>query len=81
MLVAETDGVDGDALAADGLDGLEVDAAGVVGAVAQQHDGAQRQGGRLAEHALESLADARGGRGAGELIAVFWMRSGSLPNL
>ena len=81
MLAAEADGVDRDALAADGGDGLQVDAAGVIGAVAEQHDGSQRQRRGFRQHALQGVADARGGGRGRQFRSVFWMRSGSLPNL
>ena len=70
MLLAEADGVDGNALAADGGDGGEVDAAGVIGAVGEQHDGAQGQGRGFGENALQGISDAGSGRGGGEVVGI-----------
>ena len=45
MLASEPDGVDGNALPADGVDRVQIDPARVIRPVAQQHHGAQRQRG------------------------------------
>ena len=68
VLAAEPDGVDRNALAPYGRHGFAIDAAGVIRAVAHQDDGAQGQGRGFRQHALQSIPDARGGRGT----AVSW---------
>ena len=68
---AEPDGVDGNALALDFGDGFEIDAAGVVGAVAQQHHRADGQRRRVRQHFFQAVADVRGGRGGVQLVRAF----------
>ena len=76
MLASEADGMHGNALAADGCNGIQIDAARVVGAVAQENDRAQGQRRRFRQHTLERIADARGLAagvervGAGDALAV-----------
>ena len=70
MFLAEADGVDGNALPPNGGDGGEVDTAGVIRAIAQHDDGTERQRGRFGQHALQSLTEAGGGGGRGELIGL-----------
>ena len=69
-LAAETDGVDGDALALDVGDGVQIDAAAVVGAVAHQNHGADGQRGRIGQHFLQSVADVGGGGRGVEFVDV-----------
>ena len=49
----------GNALTADFGDGFEVDAAGVVRAVAHQNHGADRKTGCIRHHLFEAFADVR----------------------
>src|SRR5260370_9014547 len=64
MLLAEADGVYGDTLPSNSRDRCQVDAAGVVRAIAQHNDRAQRQRGGFGQYALQRFTQA-GGRGAG----------------
>ena len=61
VLAAEPDGVDGNPLALDFGDGVQIDAAGVVRAVAHQNHRADGQRGRIRQHFLQAVADVRGG--------------------
>ncbi len=70
MLLAEADGVYGNALPSNGRDGGEVDAARVVRAIAQHDDRAQRQRGGFGQYALQRFAQAGGG-GAGCKLVGF----------
>jgi hypothetical protein len=70
MVVAEAHGVDGDALAADGGDGVPADAAGVIGSIAQHHHRAQRQGRRFGHRLFQGVAKAGGGLGARKLAGI-----------
>ena len=71
VLAAEADGVDGNPLALDFRDGFQIDAAGVVGAVAHQNHRADGQRGRIRQHFLQAVADVRGGRRGVQLVQVF----------
>ncbi len=70
-LAAEADGVNGDALPLDVGDGVEIDAAAVVSAIAHQNHGADGQRCRIGQHLLQPLADVRGGQGGGQLVGAF----------
>ena len=67
-LLAEADGVHRDVLAADFGEGVEIDAAGVIGPVAQHHHGADRQAGGIGHHFLQTFSDMRGGGVRGKFL-------------
>ena len=68
LFLAEAHGVNGDAAAAQRCDRVPVDPAGVVGAVAQQHDRADRQAGGFVGQLFDSVADVRDRSGSIEPI-------------
>ena len=67
---AEADRVNRNVTAAQRGDRLGVDAAGVVGAVGEEDDRADRQVLRFVGELLEAVADARGGRGRLQLLQI-----------
>jgi hypothetical protein len=77
MLASEADGMDWNPLPPDGRDGVQIDAARVIGAIAQQHNRAQGQGRGFRHHAFQRIADARGllvgvqGVGALDALGLF----------
>ncbi len=70
LLAPEADGVDRNALAADFGDGFQIDAAGIIRAVAHQHHRADRQTGGIGQHLLQAFADVRRLAGRVELIEL-----------
>jgi len=70
MLSAVTDGVDRDALPPNLRHGVTIDAAGIVGAVREQHHRTQGQRGRFRHHLLQGGANARSRRGRGCLLRL-----------
>ena len=79
VLLAESNGMDGNPLAADFRDRFEIDAAGIVGAVAHQHHGADGQAGGVGHHLFQRIADVGGGDGRGELVRACRSDPGGRP--
>ncbi len=71
VLAAEANGVNGNVAGAEGANRIGANAAGVVGAVAEQDHGADGQVGSLLAQLLEAVADAGGGRGGVEVLQAF----------
>ena len=67
LLAAEPDGVYRNAPLPDLRNRVQIDAAGIIRAIRQQHHGAQRQRGRFREHLLQAVAQARSRLRHGEL--------------
>ena len=79
MFLSEADGMDGNALAADFGNRFEIDAAGIIGAVAQQDHGADGQAGGVGNHLLQTFANVRRGESARSTDPAYRSGPGDRP--
>ncbi len=70
LFLAKSDSVDGDSLAANLRDGFEIDATGVVGAIARQNHRSNGQAGGIRNHLFQTVAQVGGGSGGGKLFQI-----------
>ena len=70
VFVTEAHSVNGNVPGAQRVDRVGADAARVIAAVAEQHHGTDRQVGRFVHQLLQSVAEARGGRGRLHVLQI-----------